>query len=127
MVVYKFIIFYLFTVPPIIIEAPGDRNNLNGTNVTFHCLVEAEPTHTIQWLHNDDVIDFESHKYLLSRSMSQLTVVELTFNDAGIYVCIASNVHGISNASATLYVQGNTLELVASYTLSYVSATFSSS
>ena len=95
-------------MPPILIEGPVDRLAVNGTNVEFHCLAQAEPVHNIQWLFNNGGEPLvNSKKYRLSDRNSRLVVINVMLNDTGTYTCITTNVHGMANSTATLQVQGN--------------------
>lgn len=112
-----------YIAAPDITEAPVNTNKLIGTNFTFNCTAVSLPHHGVQWQHNGDIINssnrdkyslssrssylvFSSHWRSLYAYNNQLTITNLTYDDAGDYTCIVSNVHGTDNATATLQVQG---------------------
>ena len=82
---------------------------LEGQSVIFSCVAEAEPAHFIVWKFKGLSISTNSSKYLVSLMSPDrwtLTVINAVFDDAGDYTCVASNRHGMNNATATLEVQG---------------------
>ena len=67
--------------------------------------------HFIEWDFNGQRITNNTFKYTLSyaansNSSWMLTVLDINLQDDGLYTCIATNIHGIANASAMLEVQG---------------------
>ena len=71
----------------------------------FECWAKGEPSPDIIWLFNDQRLNPQSYRYSDSLS-SNLTVRNVTLEDAGMYTCIAGNDHGTVNASSMLQVQG---------------------
>lgn len=98
-----------FVVPPVVIDGPMNRKKEKGNSVTFNCSANAEPAHFIEWDFNGQRVA-NSSKYVLSGANVSdtwmLTVVNVDLQDAGTYVCVAINEHGMANASAVLEVQG---------------------
>ena len=81
---------------------------LEGQNITFSCIAEAEPTHVIEWLFDGRIL-FNNSKYTLTgmdTTFSMLEVQNVDINDAGNYTCVATNIHGMANTTALLEVQG---------------------
>ena len=104
-------------VPPIIIDGPDETKKLAGENVTFTCIVLAEPVHSLQWLFNGEIIQPSTTHIMTTMRETQgsLSIVNISLADAGNYSCIAENVHGNSSASETLLVQGMAQNLVSVY------------
>lgn len=82
---------------------------LNGTdNVTINCIVQADPTATMTWLFNEQLLYFnETIKYTVNKSKYILTIHNIRVEDNGVYTCIGSNVFGSINSTSQLSVQGN--------------------
>ena len=95
-------------VPPIIIDGPNEMKRLSGENVTFTCIVLAEPVHSLQWLFDGEIIQPSTTHIMttIGETQGSLTIVNISLANAGNYTCIAENVHGNSSASETLLVQG---------------------
>lgn len=111
--VYLFIIFS--PVPPIVHLSSSEVNRrLNGTNIVFYCEAIGLPTPVITWFYNEDINitqNANNYGYYYDYLYSVLIVRYITLQDAGLYTCIASNVHGTVNATTTLQVQGNTIRI----------------
>ena len=93
----------------------------NGSNAIFNCSVLAFPEHQIFWTFTSDsgfeipVLSTEdgmdTPKYHINRengaaTFGMLTVMNVNFQDHGMYSCNASNEIGFAVASATLTVHG---------------------
>ncbi len=70
-----------------------------GYDVSFSCVVEANPPPTIIWLVNGTILDISSEGSLFQERLidaitvnSTLTLNNLDLNDIGQYSCNASNV-----------------------------------
>ena len=95
-------------VPPIIIDSPNEMKRLSGENVTFKCIVQADPMHSLQWLFNGETIQPSTTRIMttVGKTQGSLTIVNISLADVGSYTCFAENVHGNASASETLLVQG---------------------
>ncbi len=99
-----------------IINPPMDQFIINnGTSAVFSCDALVYPDHTVSWTFTDfnkTVMDIVSNiKYTIvgDRSGSrfgELTVVNVTCEDRGVYACSAANTIGTFTASAILTVHG---------------------
>ncbi len=104
----------LHTGPPIIIDPPMDQVVINnGSSAVFSCDALASPDHTVSWTFTDfngTVIDIVSNiKYTIVGNGSrfgELTVMNVDYEDRGVYTCSAANSIGTVTASANLTVHG---------------------
>ena len=83
----------------------------------FSCDALASPDHTVSWTFTDfnqTVMDIVSNiKYTIvgdrnDSRFGELTVVNVTYEDRGVYTCSAANSIGTVTASANLTVHGKT-------------------
>lgn len=93
----------------------NDTAVLERENATFVCSATSEPTHTVEWLVGNTLLDVNSEKYTIKNRpgdldrefVSTLSVSNTTLDDVGDYTCNVSNIHGSQSATAHLEVQGN--------------------
>ena len=78
---------------------------MNG-NVTWRCRATADPAAKVTW-QKDGIDILESNAISVNRDGGELTVLNLRPEDAGRYMCVATNYIGSVNASAHLLVIGN--------------------
>lgn len=118
------------------VEVPSNLDRLQEETAIFKCNATSEPLYSIRWekgnepiaefLSPDDTLDSvsnfrrlngsigsnvtKSNKYSLTGNneieFGQLTIYNSSLSDEDTYTCFIANVHGQSNASATLTVQG---------------------
>ncbi|XP_030404824.1 contactin-1 isoform X2 [Gopherus evgoodei] len=75
------------------VEHINDTERDIGSDLYWPCVATGRPTPTIRWLKNG-----------VSFRRGELRIQSLTVEDAGMYQCIAENVHGIIYANAELKV-----------------------
>lgn len=96
---------------PVIVVEPVNSQKITPTHLTMPCNATGKPRPNIFWLFNGVLLQTTaSSKYTMSQSGSLTIYVENT-NDAGLYTCIATNIHASVNHSATLIVQGKNYRL----------------
>ena len=79
---------------------------LEGTDVIFHCSVIADPAPTFQWYFDNILLVNTSAKYSILSVAGHLHVLNVSYDDIGLYSCNASNIHGWDSAESYLEVQG---------------------
>ncbi len=114
---HSFFLFALIIIgPPVIINPPMDQVIINnGSTAVFSCDALASPDHNVSWTFtdfNETVTDIVSNiKYTIvgdrnESRFGELTVVNVTYEDRGVYTCSAANTIGTDTASANLTVHG---------------------
>ena len=73
------------------------------------CVVNGKPTPTIKWVHNGvEVPDSDDFKrVMLDDGTCQLILADTLPEDAGDYICEATNPLGMASTTAKLNVKGN--------------------
>lgn len=95
------------TVCPTFKELFTHKNVNLGESVKFECVVNGEPTPTIQWFFNDKIV--EGEKYIASKDGNKevLTIPEVSADLAGKISCTAENEAGKADCVAYLNLVGN--------------------
>ena len=93
------------TGPPVFEIKPKNEIVNEGNNVTFHCNATSNPSPTLSWTKDGNAINQSSNNIVLSQDSQILNVINVERNDAGIYVCNATNNVNSVSASAYLNVQ----------------------
>ncbi|KAK2559909.1 Hemicentin-2 [Acropora cervicornis] len=88
---------------PNMVLSPTEQVGNEGENTAFHCSVSGNPRPTVEWLFNEEKL-LSGAKHLIEEG--KLTIKYLNYRDAGKYNCVATNILGSSNGSATLTVRG---------------------
>lgn len=92
-------------IPPNFLKVLNNLNVTDGTSVVWKCFVEGNPLPTVQWFKNDQCIDvLPQYNFTYNNGESILCMDNLTILDAGIYTCVAKNMLGVDQCSATLMV-----------------------
>ena len=108
---------YIITGEPVIVAPPVDQFTINdGSSAVFECDALAEPEHTISWTFTISTgavteIFSDGNKYSIVANCSttrfgELTVMNVDYEDRGVYTCTATNSIGSNRASANLTVHG---------------------
>ena len=94
----------------LIVFGPNNVTVSEGETVQLHCLTEAAAT--VQWLHNDEIINFNLMRRYEMLPSGGLRIVSAQKSDAGVYECLASKIgFGTSSARCEVHVQGLALTL----------------
>ena len=89
-------------------DGPEDYEVAAGQTATFRCNAVADSSLnlTIEWLHADQLIDFEQEPRFVQSLDASLTITKTTELDTGDYTCVAKTILDSATAKATLIVQG---------------------
>lgn len=92
----------------VIKDGPEDYEVAAGQTATFRCNAVADSSLnlTIDWLHVDQLIDFEQEPRFVQSQDQSLTITKTTELDTGDYTCRARTILDSAEAKATLIVQG---------------------
>ena len=108
---------FCFVGEPVFIDPPSDQFVINdGSSAVFLCDALADPEHTISWTFTNisgvvtDIVSDGSKYSVVSDSSTtrfgELTVMNVDYEDRGVYTCTATNSIGSVTASANLTVHG---------------------
>ncbi|XP_022649065.1 neuroglian-like [Varroa jacobsoni] len=91
----------IITQPPENYEVAADKS------AVFRCNAQADNTLDlkINWLFNDELIDFERDPRMIQASDNSLTITRTIELDSGVYTCVAKTELDKDTAAATLTVQ----------------------
>ena len=104
-----------FSVPPTIVFSPSAvRDVVRGENLVASCRANADPPPMIQWFRGNQMLNDGdqlgnvsiSQSFEGSDPSSQLTVTDVTSDDAGMYSCVAVNSLGNDSKSFLVNVVG---------------------
>ena len=100
-------------VAPVILEPPENLTVVHPQSATFLCNATAQPRPLITWWRMDiqlveqaGVIKLSSITFGESEVLSNLTIITVDPSDAGMYVCMATNVAGQDTTAVELTVHG---------------------
>ena len=121
-------ILYACTDAPVVINPPVDQVTINnGSSIMFVCEANASSEHTLSWAFTNStgtvteiVNDGSKYSFVANHSTTrfgELTVMNVDYEDRGLYTCTATNSIGSNRASANLTVHGEcTAILLLDYT-----------
>ncbi|XP_031789486.1 uncharacterized protein LOC100679567 isoform X4 [Nasonia vitripennis] len=93
---------------PLFITPLRDIAVVSGQTARFECIVQAEPQPNIIWSKDGRIVENSVNSDVYYRNgVCRLTLPRTTPDDAGTYVCTATNSLGSTVTSATLQVPGN--------------------
>ena len=121
--VFMILRYLIFTGVPVIINPPLDQFTINdGSSATFLCDALVAPEHAISWTFTnksgvvtDIVSDGNKYSIVANRGTTrfgELTVMNVDYEDRGLYTCTATNSIGSDKGSANLTVHGELKVLV---------------
>ena len=78
------------------VTQPKDVTTAENTNATISCVAIGSSPVTYTWTHNGTMVTLSSNtgRYRLMGADGNLTVINVTWNDAGVYRCIARSSMG---------------------------------
>jgi hypothetical protein len=89
----------------LIVFGPNNATVYEGETVQLHCLTQ--PGSTVQWLHNNEIINLNVMRRYEMLSSGGLRIVSAQKSDSGTYECIASKIgFDINTAKCFVHVQG---------------------
>jgi hypothetical protein len=97
----------------LIIFGPNNATVYEGETVQLHCLTQ--PGSTVQWLHNNEIINLNLMRRYEMLPSGGLRIVSAQKTDSGIYECVASKIDFDTNtARCFVHVQGLGMNIPAS-------------
>ncbi|KAF0760773.1 neuroglian-like isoform X1 [Aphis craccivora] len=99
--VYKDVYINVLALAPEIIEFPLNVKTFDGSTTVIPCKPYGVPKPHIKWTRNG--VELTGGRYSILDS-GDLEISKVSFIDAGIYACIATNNYGTTSASGTLTV-----------------------
>ncbi|CAI4226477.1 unnamed protein product [Auanema sp. JU1783] len=88
---------------PVIVEGPSSATVPVGLDeFSFKCVAEGDPSPSLVWKFEDNVISKENEKYKIKDNL--IVIHNIQTSDTGQYSCIARNVHGTRSKNAFLSV-----------------------
>ena len=97
-----------------------DQFTIKRSSAVFECDALADPDHTISWtfsnISGEATAVNDSSKYFIVTNRSttrfgELTVINVVYEDRGVYTCTATNRIGSVTASANLTIHGEWYQL----------------
>lgn len=91
--------------PPQFRKVLENKQTAAGSSIIFDCLVDGNPLPTVQWYKNDFCIDINPrYNFSYINGEAYLRLDDSIVDDGGIYTCIAKNMMGVNQCSATIIV-----------------------
>jgi len=94
--------FVVSEAPRILGVSSADVNLKDAVNLS--CVVSSFPTSNVTWMFKGRKLQPPSAKYLFFDSVSTITILKVSFADAGLYECTLFNELGQARANASLTV-----------------------
>ena len=95
--------FFPFTVPTMIVHPLQNETFLEGAHLIMTCISLGVPAPTFQWTKNGNASIPRAEQY---GSSAILSIIDLKYEDQGLYECTASNIGGESKTSSFVSVKG---------------------
>ena len=89
----------------LIVIGPNNVTVYEGETIQLHCLTQTGST--VQWLHNNEIINLNIMRRYEMLSSGGLRIVSAQISDSGIYECVASKLgFGTNTAKCYVHIQG---------------------
>eukprot|EP00118_Oscarella_pearsei_P016938 m.165733 g.165733 ORF g.165733 m.165733 type:complete len:5158 (+) comp38902_c0_seq1:154-15627(+) len=89
---------------PSIIQAPDNVSAMENSSVTFECDSNGNPSPSLSWKFQDEIVKSEKGKTAILSEGRRLTIFNAQTKDSGLYTCVAENLVGRDSSSASLFV-----------------------
>lgn len=90
--------------PAIRMPLPAMRDLPENAEVTLVCAVTGVPSPKIEWLKDDQPVDF-ADRTTFDDGVASLIIYKAKPTHSGVYACVASNAHGSVKSSGVLHIQ----------------------
>ena len=87
---------------PTFLATPRDVEAPYGTNIELECNAAGDPRPTISWYQGNNLVLPSDRRVILSNG--NLDIFSVTYEDQGLYECIAENSGGIISAFVSVSV-----------------------
>ena len=94
---------------PQVMLSPGEQTRDETGNTNFYCTAAGNPRPRIEWRFKGSKLLSGSKHFI--KDDGELNIKHLNYSDAGQYTCIATNILGSHQASATLAVRGENVNI----------------
>ena len=93
-------------VGAVITNPPADLTVFVGETANFTCVATAEPAHRVEWQFGNEIINSTGRYNVtdVDEMTSLLVIRSVEGGDAGEYLCLVKNLHGVDQESAVLTV-----------------------
>ena len=95
--------------PRFLMHLPSPREVPEGSELVLVCAVTGAPTPCIAWLKNEKAIDLSDKDVCFENGVCTLSIPSVNQEEAGTYVCEASNIHGTNRSTSLVEVKRKNL------------------
>ncbi len=86
------------TVPQFTTDPQADAQYCTGGTITFNAVANGLPAPTVQWRRNSVPLNDDAR--ISGSTTGTLTITPSTFDDAGVYDCVATNINGTTTSGS---------------------------
>ena len=99
------------TATPKFTMTPPDMNLVYGNTATISCAFNGYPNPSVVWRRDRETLNSDGRMKITSCATSSiLEVIQLQYEDAGIYTCYITNQQGSNSASMMLSIHGTSCD-----------------
>lgn len=121
---YLFLLQTDRTIAPSFSKSLRDVDSVVNVFCRLECKVSGSLPMKIAWFKNGEEMSPDKHKISFVEGTASLEISRLDMNDAGIYICRATNSAGTKDTKGTLSVKGLVVSLFSSSSSSLSSSLF---